>query len=657
MQHKSILRRFTYLLTIHISALVLLTLFRLLFYASVRTQMTAEVSGNLHYVLTAFVRGLWFDNVVACYVMAVPLLFVSVVSVGGLWKSWMYRAVNVWFGVMYVPVFMASAGNIPYFAYFGKLLNASIWNWADQGTTTLGMIFGEKAYYLYIASFFVATAAFTGLLILIRKKVLSYDSQDGRVTRSWQNVIFSSIISVVMLGACFFGIRGRVGYNPIKISAAYFCSDTVMNNLGVNPTFALLRSTLDDMRPENKRLHLMDDAAAIKLVQQMYGRNGLSGISPVARKVVARTAPTRQNVVIVLMESMSAKLMSRFGNDKNLTPYLDSLYNTSLSFANCYSAGSHTNHGIFATICSFPALMFRNEMKNSDVGKYSGLPVTLKENGYTNLFFMTHESQYDNMNAFLRTNGFDEIYSQEDYPKDKIVNHFGVADDYLFEYALPVLRCHAQQGTPFFATLLTISNHPPYVIPEKYQDKSLTPEEQIVRYSDDCIRHFMEAAEREEWAENTIFVFLGDHGKLMGKTDCELPESFNHIPLIFHSRSLQPQERLQFAGQVDIAPTLLALLGISYTQNNLGLDLLNDTPRPMAFYTADKTIAARDANHLYVYNSEQKKEYCYCIKGTKNVECNFSSEFERLKNYVFPLLQTTEYMLQNKMTTNKPQSK
>ena len=175
----------------------------------------------------------------------------------------------------------------------------------------------------------------------------------------------------------------------------------------------------------------------------------------------ADTLP-RRNVVMVLMESMSASLMQRFGQSERLTPYLDSLYRESLSFANFYSAGNHTNHGLYATLYSFPSVMKRNAMKGSVIPTYSGLPTVLRDNGYDTMFFMTHESQYDNMNAFFRTNGYEEIYSQENYPADKVVNGFGVQDDYLFSYALPVLNRHAATGKPFFATLLTISNHPPY---------------------------------------------------------------------------------------------------------------------------------------------------------------------------------------------------
>lgn len=270
------------------------------------------------------------------------------------------------------------------------------------------------------------------------------------------------------------------------------------------------------------------------------------------------------------------------------------------------------------------------------------------------MFFMTHESQYDNMNAFFRTNGYDEIYAQENYPKNRVVNHFGVPDDYLFSYALPVLRRHAASGKPFFATLLTISNHPPFVVPAEFQTPGLAPEQQIVRYADHCIGQFMQAVSKEPWARNTLFVFLGDHGKLLGQTDAELPESFNHIPLIFHASWLKPAERTQFAGQVDVAPTILGLLRLPYVQNNFGLDLLHDAPRPAAFYTADKMIAARNDRQLFLYNAELKQTYCYNIAPDgRPVPTSFSPAFAPLRQYVFALLQTTEYMVQHGMTRTR----
>lgn len=652
---KKILRPYTYILLIHLVALLTLTIFRVFFYFSIKGQIAGEAADNIHWIFEAFIRGLWFDNVIACYITAIPLIATSLSLLFDFWNKRFLHIINIWYCTFYTLVFMCGAGNIPYFTYFSKPLNASIWNWAEYGGTTLGMIFGESTYYPYIGLFIILETIFIFFLNFLRKKfekgiTINQFPHTNKV--SYKYIAIICVITLISASACFIGMRGRMGYNPIKVSAAYFCTNPVLNNMGVNATFSLLNSTIDNLRPENKQLRLMSPEKAIKNAQVMYGRNGIVNISPLARKITPKDRQTRQNVVIVLMESMSAKFMSHFGNNKNLTPQLDYLFDHSLSFDNCYSAGNHTNHGLYATLYSFPSIMFRNAMKGSNIPIYSGLPTILKENGYSTMFFMTHESQYDNMNAFFRTNGYDEIYAQENYPKEKIVNHFGVPDDYLFSYALPVLRKHAVSGKPFFATLLTISNHPPYIIPKEFSDKNLSPEEQIVRYADHCIGDFMKAMSKEPWSKNTIFVFVGDHGKMVGKSNCELPESFNHIPLIIHSETLHPKICHQFAGQIDIAPTILGILNVPYIQNNMGLDLLHDTPRPAIFYTADKTIAARNTSTLYVFNAETGKEYVYALPSYIPQRANQSSD--SLKNYAFSLLQTTEFLVQHGMTTNKP---
>ena len=348
--------------------------------------------------------------------------------------------------------------------------------------------------------------------------------------------------------------------------------------------------------------------------------------------------------------------MQSYGQTKTLTPFLDSLYQKSLVFNNIYSAGIHTNHGLYSTLYSFPTIMKRNAMKGSVIPIYSGLPTVLKENGYHNLFFMTHESQYDNMNAFFRTNGFDEIYAEENYPKEKIANHFGVQDDFLYEYALPILNEKSQTGQPFFTVLLSISNHPPYVIPSYFTPKTDKIEDQIVEYADWSIRQFMNEAQKQSWFENTIFVFIGDHGKLVGTPENEMPTSYNHVPFMIYGKSIPTKQYNHFGGQIDVAPTLLGLLGISYTQNNLGIDLLKEK-RPCIFYTADNLIAARDSSRLYIHSPETGQEFKYKVREGKLRSGTDESHFQYLKDYCFSMLQSTEYLIRKNQTTDQPQTK
>lgn len=298
-----------------------------------------------------------------------------------------------------------------------------------------------------------------------------------------------------------------------------------------------------------------------------------------------------------------------------------------------------------ATLYSFPAMMFRNLMKGTVTPHRDGIPTVLKQHGYHNMFFMTHEAQYDNMKAFFTTNGYDDIYAQEDYPEEEVVNSFGVSDHFLFGYALDKINRQAATGKPFFATLLTISNHPPFIIPSWFKPKSKEPETQIVEYADWAIGDFIRKAKQQAWYKNTIFVILADHGKIVGKVDGILPQSYNHIPLIMFGPGV-PTERVEkLATQVDVMPTLLSMLGISYQYDGFGIDQTKNQ-RPLVFYSADNQIVARSADRCYIYEPKTNRSFCYDVKADGSMkESKDSKKFEPLRQYVFSMIQTAQYML------------
>jgi phosphoglycerol transferase MdoB-like AlkP superfamily enzyme len=257
------------------------------------------------------------------------------------------------------------------------------------------------------------------------------------------------------------------------------------------------------------------------------------------------------------------------------------------------------------------------------------------------------------MNAFLRTNGFDEIYAQENYPKDKVVNSFGVQDDFLYQYALPILNKRAEERQPFFTILLSISNHPSYVIPDYFKPHSTKLEDQIVEYADWAIRQFMQEARKQPWFENTIFVLLGDHGKLVGSPDCEIPQSYNHVPLMIYGKGIKPEIRQEPGGQTDVAPTLLGLLNMSYTQNDFGINLLTEQ-RPYVYFSADNLIAATDTTHLYIYSPHDRQEFKYKKQGNAlQLVTGEDSTFYVMKKYCFSTLQSAEYLVKEHKTVNK----
>ena len=641
-----------YLVSIHLLGLLFFAAFRLVLYLQGYDYLAGENLSALTRA-EAFARGLWLDNVVACYIMILPLTAVSVCALMGYYGRALFRSIGLFFSVFYVLAFAISAADIPYFAYFFKHINASIFNWFGYTGTTLGLMFGEFSYIVAFVLFLCLSFLFVYLARLLRKRTCLDIQRVSPEKFHWNNEGLTLLASIVLIGGCMFGIRGRVGYNPIKVSAAYYCNNTFLNQLGVSPTFNLLRSSLEASKSENREIDLMDEQEAIARVrQELHIADSLPEVSPVARRVENPGEPTRQNVVLIFMESMSAELMGHFGNPWQLTPFLDTIATQSLCFNRFFSAGTHTNHAIHSTLYSYPALMKRNSMKGAVIPFFAGLPTILQDNGYSTLFFMTHESQYDNMNGYLRTNGFDHIFAQENYPKEKVVNSFGVQDDFLYQYAVPVLSQTAREGKPFFAALLSISNHPPYVIPKDFKAHSNTDELRIVEFADHALKEFIDRARQEEWFDNTIFVFVGDHGKLVGTPRSDMPLSFNHVPLLIYSpATIEPRQIDDLGGQTDIAPTLLGLLQIDYTDNGFGINLLREKRRAVVF-TSDDAIGCVNDSLFYIYKPKEDQEWLLAHEKAIEQSGDIADKEARqsLRDYSFAVLQTAQYLMNNDLT-------
>ena len=216
---KFFVKSLTYLLSVQVLSLVLMSLFRILFLCKCASAVTPEVAAHAGWTARAFLNGLWFDNVIACYVMALPWSLPLSPVLLSWWRPWLLRAYGWWFGVMYALVFMASAGNIPYFSYFSKPLNASIWNWADYGGTTLGMIFGEPAYYLYIAAYFIILGIFSYGLYTLRRRIQQQVQRTSPAipyscTLTWRYLLSVSGLSITPARRLFSWYSRPFGLQP-----------------------------------------------------------------------------------------------------------------------------------------------------------------------------------------------------------------------------------------------------------------------------------------------------------------------------------------------------------------------------------------------------------------------------------------------------------
>lgn len=298
------------------------------------------------------------------------------------------------------------------------------------------------------------------------------------------------------------------------------------------------------------------------------------------RRQISASGPLRKpNIILVTIESFSAKYMGSNGNPEKLTPNLDALRTQSLYFNNFYATGTRTDRGLEAITLSIPPTPGRSIVKR--IGRESGyasLGQQLAAVGYDSVFVYGGRGYFDNMNAFFSGNGY-RIVDQSSVDESEISfkNAWGMADEDLYRQALKLADSDHAAQKPFFLQLMTTSNHRPYTYPDGRIDiPSGDGREGAVKYTDHAIAQFLRQAREKPWFDDTLFVFVADHtAGSAGKED--LPVSNYQIPLwIYAPKLITPGENTTLASQIDLAPTLLGLLNLSYTSTFFGRDLLCD---------------------------------------------------------------------------------
>jgi phosphoglycerol transferase MdoB-like AlkP superfamily enzyme len=322
---------------------------------------------------------------------------------------------------------------------------------------------------------------------------------------------------------------------------------------------------------------------------------------PIDRDVAGRGDERHLNVVLISVESLSAEFMSAFGNRENLTPNLDRLAGESLFFTRLYATGLRTVRGLEAITLSVPPTPGNSIIKRPNNENLATLGEVFKERGYEPLFLYGGYGYFDNMNAFFGGNGY-TVVDRTAIAKDRIhhENIWGVADEDLYSMALEQLDRRHAANKLFFAHIMTTSNHRPFTYPPGRIDiPSGTSRAGAVKYTDWALHEFIRQARERPWFKDTVFVILADHtASGRGKTD--LPVENFHIPLLVWSPgNIKPARIDTLASQIDVGPTLLALLNFSYRSRFFGHDIIHDGPgHQRAFMANYQTVGYMEGGVL-----------------------------------------------------------
>ncbi|MEO5958516.1 MAG: sulfatase-like hydrolase/transferase, partial [Opitutaceae bacterium] len=533
----------------------------------------------------AFWLGWRFDARAVAVGLLPLLVFGNISALDPFRIAWTRRLWLTWLGVLAGALVVFYVSDFLHYRYVGQRLNASVLSFLADARISAGMVWESYPVVRIGLGLVVAIAGLMAAIVVSHRRVAALNvtsTKPGRVM--WY---------VATLLACLVGIFGRVGQYPLRWSDAFGLRSEATANLALNPVESFVSS-----------LSFRTTGYELEKVRANYARMAsyLGVTRPdVERLSFERLVPARPgagtgrqpNVVLVICESFSGYKSSMWGNPLDTTPFFNSLAHEGVFFDNCFTPHFGTARGVWATITGLPDV--------SQVETASRNPAMVDQHtivddfaGYEKLYFLGGSLSWANIRGLLTNNIRDlKIHEQDDYTSPRL-DVWGISDKNLFLEADKVLRT---QTTPFIAIIQTADNHRPYTIAkEDLPDFKLAnvsaadlkangfeslAELNAFRYTDYGFKKFFEAARTAPYFDNTIFVFVGDHGiggdagKLFPAAWTENHLTRFHVPLLFYAPKLLPPQRVHaVASMVDVLPTVAGLANIAYRNTAFGRDLL-----------------------------------------------------------------------------------
>lgn len=570
--------------------LLLFTLFRITVFFAFRPDELTMTD-----VIPSFLWGLRYD----LRWIAGILLPVTLLSIHPDWSPfYSNRNKRIWtsyLAIVTLIVFFFFAAGFGSFSYNRTPLDAGAMNFVEDFSISLTMIWETYPLLWMLAGLAMAVWFLRWMYHRVHWQVVS--RTDGKGIPHHPGYFVGASLFLVWL------VHGSFSIRPLRRDDCFQLPSSFEAYLAVNPLQNFATTWRLRQLPEQDIPTVRN---AMPIVREWMGllQGGGDGLR---RTIGPRSGAleSKPNIVLVQCESYSMYKSSMSGNPLNPTPFFDSLSRQGIFFDRCFAPHFSTARALFAILFGVPDVQFfRFSSRNPASVRQRTLINQLE--GYSKHYFLSGSPEFNNFEGILRNIEGLNMHTG-DYFKGQKLNVWGVSDRDLFLQSLAAMR---KQTGPFFAYLQTAGNHRPFQksIPtgdssfrrvefptdtlQKYGFES-NDELNSFRYADHSMRQFIEAARREAFFSNTIFVFVGDHG-VAGNAQAVYPAIWTeqrltdlHVPLLFYAPQLiAPKRRSEVVSQIDVLPTVFGFLNQSFEHVTLGRDLLSpDKKNDFAFFT------------------------------------------------------------------------
>jgi len=383
-----------------------------------------------------------------------------------------------------------------------------------------------------------------------------------------------------------------------------------VNEVAINPLHNLARSVLlrDDVYAG--LYPTLPEAEAEALLRASVAAPGEVWLDApgdlLRRRVPGHPGARALNVVLVIEEGLGSTLVDgpmAEAAGGSLTPRFRRLAREGLYFSRVYATGSRTVRGLEGILTSFPPIPGISTSRRSQSDGMHSLPAVLARAGYETAFLYAGRQGFDDMGRFWRGIGLQQVWDIDDVRERGYETTWGVADEYLFTEAIRRLDERSPDAPPFFLGMLTVSNHIPFTFPQGRVDAPPGERrlEHSARYADWALADFIERARGHAWFDDTVFVVVADHQpRVHGGGRVPVPSY--RVPLLFYAPGhVAPREVATVGSSIDVAPTLLGLLGLPHEHSFFGRDLQRiDPAEGRALMEHNHAVAYTDGREVAV---------------------------------------------------------
>ncbi|WP_311520264.1 LTA synthase family protein [Paenibacillus albidus] len=347
------------------------------------------------------------------------------------------------------------------------------------------------------------------------------------------------------------------------------------------------------------------------------------------------------NVIVIQAEAFMNFVVGRSVGGQEITPNLNALLNDSYYFSSFYHQTSQgrTSDADMASNGSLYPLVSGSVFVRYPGNQFDMLPAILKERGYSANAFHAYEGSFWNRQIMYTEMGYDHFYSKKDFDLDEPLG-WSLGDKSFLRQSLDIMDEEDNIPKPFYAFLTTLSSHHPYLLPAGAQELDTGDFTgtifgnylQAVHYTDAALGEVVEEMKRHGLWDNTILAFYGDHDNSIAETTyyeqflgkklstLDMQQIMHQVPLLIHlPGGSAPVADANPAGQLDLTPSLLHLLGIPRSPYYLmGNDLFSGAERLVTL----RSGAFADPNLTYLPGEDGQfaSGTCYSLSSRESVD-------------------------------------